>query len=120
MKEEFEGVFVTGDHTGVMRVWQGEKNGLMTIANFSDSTQITYPAYLLQINERYGIFHVQNEETEPANRYYVLKPAFTNDRQALELTSLKLIFGKGVINGEEIISPDDTKTVILEGGIYKR
>ncbi|KOY87404.1 hypothetical protein AD998_15795 [bacterium 336/3] len=120
-KEEFQGVFVTGDHTGVMRYWQGEKNGLMQIANFSDSARINYPAFFMQVNSKYGIFHVKTSETEPTNRYYILKPEFkTNDRQIFEVSKMKMTFGKGVINGEEIIDPDDTKTVILEGAILKR
>ncbi|MCU0438739.1 MAG: hypothetical protein MUC49_12580 [Raineya sp.] len=120
-KEEFQGVFVTGDYTGVMRYWQGEKNGMMQLANFSDSTKIAYPAYFLQINSKYGIFHVKSSETEPTSRYYILKPEFkTNDRQIFEVSKMKMTLGKGVINGEEIISPDDTKTVILEGAILKR
>jgi hypothetical protein len=120
-KEEFEGIFITGDHTSVMRYWQGERNGLMQVANFSDSANIVYHAYLLQINSKYGIFHVKTTETDPTNRYYILKPEFkTNDRQVLEVEKMKMTFGKGVINGEEIISPDDTKTVILGGAILKK
>lgn len=116
-----EGVFVTGDHTTVLRFWQGETNAGMNISNFQDSSSISYPAYWLVINEDYAVFYHQADANSRKEGYFALKPALkTNTENTLELSDLKLIYAQGIIAGIELIGADETKSVILNGGIEKK
>lgn len=119
-KEQLKGIFITGDYTGVMRVWRGERNETQMVANFSDSSKIGYPAYYLEINPKYGVLHVQNNQTSAKEFYYTLNPSYTiSAKEHLRVSNLKLISGRGILNNSEILNPDDTKNVILDGGIQK-
>ncbi|MFN3315793.1 MAG: hypothetical protein ACK40K_03205 [Raineya sp.] len=120
-EEIFDGIFVTGDHTTVLRVWKGEINGSMNIANFQDSSKITYPAYWLSISDKYAVFHTRADANADRISYYSLSPNLKqNTKDILSVENFKLIYARNIVAGTELIEADETKSVILEGKIEKK
>ena len=120
-KELVNGIFVTGDHTTVLRVWKGESNNTFNISNFQDSSRVAYPAYWLSINEKYAAFYYQADANSNKVGYFTLAPIFKkNTRDVLELENLKLIYARDIVAGLELIGADETKSVILDGSIEKK
>lgn len=120
-EEVFNGIFVTGDYTTVLSVWNGEKNGTMNVANFQDSSKITYPAYWLSITEKYAVFSCQAEGNSDKVSYFCLEPSFEqNNKDILELKNLKFVFARDIVAGIELVGVDETKSVILNGKIEKK
>lgn len=120
-KELINGIFVTGDHTTRLDFWQGENNEVMRITNFKDSSSISYPAYWLNISDRYIEFYHQADANSARMGYFALNPTIKqNTRDILELENVKLIFARGIVAGVELIGADETKNVILNGRIEKK
>ena len=120
-KDLLNGIFITGDHTTILRFWRGENNGIMRLANFRDSTNIAYPTYWLNISDKYAEFYYQADANTAKIGYFALTPAIKqNSREILELENLKLVFAKDIVAGTELIGIDETKSIILNGSIEKK
>ncbi|MDX1902724.1 MAG: hypothetical protein SFU27_01095 [Thermonemataceae bacterium] len=119
-KEEVEGLFVTGDFSANLSHWQGNKNNTNQIASFPDSTKISYPSYFLEINQQVAILQIKNSEAEQSVFYYATMPNYTiTEKNILNVSSLKMFYGEGVIiSSNQIVNQDDTKTVIIEGKVH--
>ncbi len=120
-KELLNGIFVTGDHTTVLRVWKGESNNTLHISNFQDSSRITYPAYWLSISDKYAVFHTRTDANADRISYYTLSPNLKqNTNEILSVENLKLIYARNIVAGTELLGADETKSVILNGSIEKK
>lgn len=120
-KDLLNGIFVTGDHTTVLKIWKGEIGNTVNVSNFSDSSRISYPAYWLAISDKFAVLHTRADANADRVSYYILSPNLkqnTNDR--LEIDNLKLIYARAVVAGIELIGADETKSVILNGTIEKK
>lgn len=120
-KELLNGIFVTGDHTAVLRVWKGESNNTLHISNFQDSSRITYPAYWLSISDKYAVFHTRADANADRISYFTLSPNLKqNTKEILSVEKLKLIYARNIVAGSELLGADETKSVILDGSIEKK
>ncbi|MCS6795912.1 MAG: hypothetical protein RMJ97_07955 [Raineya sp.] len=121
-EEEVQGIYVTGDYTVVLRHWLNPSNpNAFFIANYPDSSAISYPAFLIELrkNRRYAVFHVQEKEVSRKVFYYALQPNFNEDSRKIEIKDLKMIWAKSIVAETELIDPDETKSVILNGVLNK-
>ncbi|PKQ70545.1 hypothetical protein [Raineya orbicola] len=119
---EVQGIYVTGDYTVVLRHWLNPSNrDAFFIANYPDSSAIAYPAFLLELrkNKQYAVFHIQEKEGSRKIFYYSLQPNFLEDSRKIEVKDLKMISAKSIVAGVELIDPDETKSVILNGTLNK-
>lgn len=121
LKEEVQGMYITGDYTTVIRNWLHTNADVWFIANFADSSAISYPAYLLEIRKdrKYAIFHVQEREGTRKVFYYSLQPNFSENTKSIEVKDLKMIWARALVNGVELVDPDPTKSVIVNGKLNK-
>ncbi|WP_448529567.1 hypothetical protein [Raineya sp.] len=121
-ESEVQGIYVTGDYTVVLRHWLNPSNqDAIFIANYADSSAIAYPAFLLELrkNKQYAVFHIQEKDGGRKIFYYSLQPNFLEDSRKIEVKDLKMIWAKAIVAGIELIEPDDTKSVILNGTLNK-
>jgi hypothetical protein len=121
-ESEVQGIYVTGDYTVVLRHWLNPSNqDAIFIANYADSSAIAYPAFLLELrkNKQYAVFHIQEKDGGGKIFYYSLQPNFLEDSRKIEVKDLKMIWAKAIVAGIELIEPDDTKSVILNGTLNK-
>ncbi len=121
-ESEVQGIYVTGDYTVVLRHWLNPSNqDAIFIANYADSSAIAYPAFLLELrkNKQYAVFHIQEKDGGRKIFYYSLQPNFLEDSRKIEVKDLKMIGAKAIVAGIELIEPDDTKSVILNGTLNK-
>lgn len=119
---EVQGIYVTGDYTVVLRHWLNPSNqDAIFIANYADSSAIAYPAFLLELrkNKQYAVFHIQEQNGSRKFFYYSLQPNFLENSQKIEIKDLKMIWAKAIVAGIELIEPDETKSVILNGTLNK-
>lgn len=119
---EVQGIYVTGDYTVVLRHWLNPSNpDAIFIANYADSSAIAYPAFLLELrkNKQYAVFHIQENNVSRKIFYYSLQPNFSEDSHKIEIRDLKMIWAKAIVAGIELIEPDESKSVILNGTLNK-
>ncbi len=119
---EVQGIYVTGDYTVALRYWINPSNPeTIFIANYPDSSAISYPAFLLELrrNKQYAIFHIKETENARKNFYYSLQPNFSDNNNKIEIKDLKMIWARALVAGMELIDPNETKSVILNGTLNK-
>ncbi len=118
--EPENGIRATGDYAGLLstRIIQTPPSPavLWQLTSISDSTNITYPTFSLSLNKTKGSLVVQSAQREPLKYYYAVKHQINvNNLNDIEINDVTFVSGGGISAGNEIISPDNTKTIILNG-----
>ena len=118
--EPENGIRATGDYAGFLttRIIQNPASSavLWQLTSVADSTNITYPSFSLSLNQTKGSLVVQPEEGKPLKYYYAVNHQINlNNTNNIEINDITFLSGGGISANNEIISPDNTKTIILNG-----
>ena len=118
--EAENGIRATGDYSGLLtkRITQNPPSGVVSweVSSITDSTNITYPTFMLSLSDKKGALVVREADGKPLKYYYAAKHRINiNSSNSLEINNITFLSGKGISANDEIIDPDDTKTVILNG-----
>ncbi len=118
--EPENGIRATGDYAGFLtkRIYQNTPPTvpIWEVTSITDSTKITYPTFSLTLTETRGALVVRENEKKPLRYYYVVNHKINvNDLNSLEITDIQFLVGGGINTDDEIIQPDNTKTIILNG-----
>ena len=114
------GIRATGDYAGFLttRIIQTPASPavLWQLTSISDSTNIVYPSFSLSLNQTKGSLVVQSEVGKPFEYYYAVKHQINvNNLNDIKINDVTFVSGGGISINNEIISPDNTKTIILNG-----
>ena len=114
------GIRATGDYAGFLstRIIQTPASPavLWQLTSVADSTNIIYPTFSLSLNQKKGSLVVQPEYGKPLKYYYAVNHQINvNNLNDIEINDITFVSGGGISAGNEIISPDNTKTIILNG-----
>ena len=118
--EPENGIRATGDYAGFLttRITQIPPSTavLWELTSVTDSTNIIYPTFSLSLNATKGALVVQPEENKRLQYYYVVNHKINvNSANTIEINDITFFSGGGISASNEIISPDNTKTIILKG-----
>ena len=114
------GIRATGDYIGFLTERISQKTPstpvLWQITSITDSTKVTYPTFSLSLSETKGALVVREADGKPLKYYYAVNHKINVDNaNSLEIKNITFLSGKGISANDEIIDPDNTKTVILNG-----
>lgn len=114
------GIRATGDYAGFLtkRIIQNAPSTavLWELTSVTDSTNIIYPTFSLSLSETKGALVIQPEEGKPLKYYYVVNHKINvNSSNKIEIKDITFASGGGISANNEIIMPDKTKTIILNG-----
>lgn len=115
------GIRATGDYAGLLtkRIYPNapiSNTVLWEVTSITDSTNIIYPTFALTLNETKGALVVQPERGKPLQYYYAVSHKINvKSSNTLEISDITFLSGGGISADNQIITPDNTKTVILNG-----
>ncbi|MGD1841237.1 MAG: hypothetical protein ACFB0B_10125 [Thermonemataceae bacterium] len=115
-------ITVSGDYSGrLVSIIPNITDDIERIraTSIEDSSSISYPSFLLELNSNTGIFYVREAQEEDLIRYYIIDHGVSlEDPNYLRVEELKLLRGEGIFN-EAIVNKDDSQSIILNGKIQR-